>query len=489
MSSRKAKIRHLGFAIVWGWLLLNSSEIRARDYPPEVPPPKPYILLPPTVRTMDNGLKVVLVERHSLPLITAYLVVKAGAEADPAGLPGTAQFVASLLDQGTQGRSALQIAEAIDDVGGTIDTGADWDKSFASVSVLTDHRELAFDLLSDMVTRPDFAGAEVERTRKRTLSALEVLRNDPSYVADSVFERLVFAGTRYSHPADGTETALTRLTVEELKAFHSLYYQPSKAILVVVGDATEAQVLDLSSKYFGSWKAVPGKPLEIDPEITSQREREVVVIDKPDAVQTEIRVGNLAVGRENSDYDALAAANQILGGPATNRLFSALRSEHGLTYGASSELLAYRGLGGWVAKTSTRTSETLKALHMILEQRNRLRDHAPLSLELENTQSYLIGHMALEFETPDDIAEQTVELMAHDLPLDYWSRFPEKVQSLTDQQLWDAARRYLDPQGAVIVLVGNAAAFKKGLKKLGHARIIPLDKLDLASGDLVGHRP
>ena len=126
---------------------------------------------------------------------------------------------------------------------------------------------------------------------------------------------------------------------------------------------------------------------------------------------------------------------------------------------------------------------------MILEQRNKLRDHAPLSLEVENTQSYLIGHMALEFETPDGIAEQTVELMAHDLPLDYWSRFPQKVQSLTDQQLWDAARRYLDPEGAVIVLVGNASAFKKGLKKFGHARVIPLDRLDLASADLVEHRP
>ncbi len=457
----------------------------ARDYPPAVPPPRPYVLPPPAVRKLDNGLKLVLVERHSLPLITAYLVVKAGAEADPSDLPGTAQFVASLLDQGTQGRSAQQIAEAIDAVGGTIDTGADWDKSFASVSVLNDHTELAFDLLADMIMRPAFAGAEVERMRKRTVSALEVLRGDPSYLADAVFERLIFAGTRYSHPADGTREALKRMTVQDLRAFHSLYYQPSTSILVVVGDATERQVVDLAGKYFSSWKTVPGKPPERLPAVASQHGREVVVIDKPDAVQTEIRVGNLAVGRESLDYGGLAAANQILGGPATNRLFSALRSQHGLTYGASSELLAYRGLGGWVAKTSTRTSETVKAVRMIGEQRKRLRDHPPLSLELENTRSYLLGHMALDFETPDGVAGQTVELMAHDLPLDYWSRFPEKVQNLTDQEVWDTARRYLDLERAVTVLVGNAAAFKKDLKKLGHVRIIPLDSLDLASADLV----
>jgi zinc protease len=467
----------------------------ARDYPPAVPPPKSYVVAPPAVRRLDNGLKVVLVERHSLPLITAYLVVKAGAEADPPDLPGTAQFVASLLSQGTQRRTAQQIAEAIDDAGGTIDTGADWDKSFASISVLTDHTELAFDLLADMVVQPAFASAEVERARKRTLSALEVLRGDPSYLADAVFDRLVFAGTHYSHPADGTREALKRMTVESLRTFHARYYQPANSILIIVGDVVEEQVLNLAGRYFGSWNRMRGEPPEVPrSEIANfhRREvvvkREVVVIDKPDAVQTEIRVGNLAVGRESPDYDALAAANQILGGPAANRLFSALRSQHGLTYGASSELRAFRGLGSWVAKTSTRTFETVKAVHMILEQRKRLRDRAPLSLELTNTQSYLIGHVALDFETPDGIAAQTVELMAYDLPLDYWPRFPEKVRDLTERELWDTTRRYLDPEGIVIVLVGNSRAFKKGLKKLGHVRIIPMDKLDLESANLVANR-
>jgi zinc protease len=472
--------------------LLAGGAAVARDYPPVVTPPKPYVVPPPAIRTLDNGLKVVLVERHSLPLITAYLVVKAGAEADPSDLPGAAQLVASLLNQGTQSRSASQIAEAIDEVGGIIDTGADWDKSFASISVLTDHTELAFDLLADMVVRPAFASAEVERTRKRTLSALEVLRGDPSYLADTVFERLIFAGTPYSHPADGTMEALEKINAQDLKAFHDLYYQPSNSILIVVGDVVEEQALNLAGRYFGSWKTREGgffRPRDPGGTLAARRGREVVVIHKPDAVQTEIRVGNLAVERQSPDYDTLAAANQILGGPATNRLFSALRSQHGLTYGASSELLAFRQLGSWVAKTSTRTFETTKAVRLILEQRKRLRDRAPLGLELENTQSYLIGHMALDFETPDGIATQTVELMAYDLPLDYWSRFPEEVRNLTERQLWDTARRYLDPDRTLIVLVGNAAAFKKDLKKLGHVRIVPLDKLDLTSTNLVASKP
>lgn len=477
-----------------------------REHPPAVPPPKPFILPLPAVRTLPNGLKVVVVERHSLPLITLHLVVTAGAEADPVELPGTAQFVATLLNQGTQRRSAQQIAEAIDNAGGTIETGVDWDNSFVAVSVLTDHTELAFDLLSDIAIRPTFVSGEVERVRKRTLSALEVLRQDPSYLADAVFSHIVFTGTPYSHPADGTADTVSRMTADNLKEFHSRHYRPSNSILAVVGDITADQAYDYARRFFSSWEdrqeAVlpPVAAVEACPQgrdrrqgsaLTERRYRpttRVLVIDKPDAVQTEIRIGNLGVRRDSPDYYALTAANQILGGPASNRLFTALRRQHGLTYGASSDLTCYRSVGSWEAKTSTRTPETVRTVHMVLEQTKRLRDHPVSNEEVENAQNYLIGHRALDFETSDGIATQVLDLVIHNLPLDDWNRFPEKIRSLTSEDLWSATRRYLDPDHAVIVLVGNVEGFKKDLKKLGEVRIIPLDRVDLASLDLVGGR-
>lgn len=439
-----------------------------------------------------------VIERHSLPVLTLRLVVKAGAEADPPQFPGTAQLVAGLLDEGTTRRTAQQIAEAIDQVGGTMDTGADWDKSFGQVSVLTDHTELAFDLLADIVIRPALAPAEVERARQQALSAIQILRQDPAYLADTVFSRIEFGGTAYGHPAEGTLESVRRVTAKDLRDFHARYYLPSNAILAVAGDINSDQAFRKAQQFFGDWpapahpdpprsatggEATALPPVPASPNVDTESRR-VVVIDKPDAVQTEIRVGNLGIPRSSADYYALTVANQILGGPATNRLFRALRSQRGLTYGASSDLICLATTGTWRAKTSTRTPETIKSVDLVLEQMKHLRDHAIANWELEATQSYLAGHMAVEFETAEGIATHLLDLLIHNLPLDYWNRFPEHLRSLTTQEVWNATREHLDPDRALIVLVGNAAGFKKDVKKLGPVRVISAASIDLGSDSL-----
>jgi zinc protease len=480
----------LRVSLAWPFLfclsqLLLSPGLSGRDLPPVVPPPKPLVLPAPEVRVLPNGLKIMVIERHALPFLTLRLVVKAGVEADPPELPGTAQLVAALLDQGTERRSAQAIAEAIDSAGGTIETGADWDYSFASINVLSDHAELAFDLLADMVPRPAFAPAEVERKRQQTLSALEVARGDPSYLADTAFDCLIFAGTPYSHPPDGTAEIMRKFTVEDLRKFHARHYRPSNAVLAVVGDMSAAEAFERSQKVFENWQEKSGSSAPAPtPTIFQKDSRETVVIDRPDAVQTEIRIGNAGIPRDSPDYYALTVANQILGGPANNRLFRALRSQQGLTYSASSDLLCLRSAGSWVAKTSTRTAETLKTAQMVLAQMKRLRAHTINDQELESAKGYLVGHLALEFESSRDIATHYLELVVQDLPLDYWNRFPENVRAVGREEVLSAARRFLDPKHNVMVLVGNAADFREDSKKLGPFRVIPLSRLDFASESL-----
>jgi zinc protease len=455
----------------------------ARDFPPEALPSKPLVLPAPALQVLPNGLKVVVIERHSLPLLTLRLVVKSGAESDPANLPGTAQLVSALLTEGTATRNASQISEAIDSSGGLVDAGAGWDESFISLSVLNDHEELAFDLLSDMVMHPAFVPSEVERKRKQTLSGLEVVRDDPDYVADAALRRLAFLGTSYGHPEDGTIPAVRRITPEDLHAFHNNYYQPSNALLAIVGDIETSQAFKRAEKYFGAWtNHAPAVVPAASPVFPSPR---IVAIDKPDAVQTEIRIGNFGVPRNSPDYLALSVADQILGGPSENRLFKALRSHQGLTYGASSELLAYQTAGVWLAKTFTRTPETMKSVHLALEQIKQMHDHAITPQELDTAQGYLIGHLALDFETSEDVASQTLELLVYNLPLDYWNRFPEKIRDLTADQVWNAARQRLISDHNIIVLVGNLSGFEKDLKKLGPVQFIPLAEVDLGSQELV----
>ena len=466
-------------------LLCLALPALARDFPPDVPSPKPIVIPSPAIQALPNGLQVVVVERHTLPLITLRLVVKSGAECDPPNLPGTAALVNGLLTEGTARRTSRQIAEAIDSVGGVVDNDVDWDSSYLSLSVLTDRSELAFDLVSDMIAHPAFQPDEIERQRKQALSGLQVALDDPAYVADTAFQDLIFSGTAYGHPEDGTREAMERITARDLSNFHQRYYQPANCILAVVGDIRAKDAMALADKYFSGWQngrepapAPSGAPVP-------SSECRVVAIDKSDAVQTEIRIGDLGVPHGDPGYLALSVANEILGGPSENRLFKALRTRQGLTYGASSDLVCRRHLGAWVAKTFTRTPETLKSAHIALDQIQTLPDNGINRTELETAQNYLVGHLPLEFETSENVASKVLELIQDGLPLDYWNHYPEKIQALTTDAVDAAAKRYLDTDHDVIVLVGSISDFKKDLKKLGRVRVIPLNDIDFGSPDLV----
>ncbi len=473
LKTQRWKRRALGSVAALAVCLL-SLPLVARDLPPNVPPPEAVTFHMPAVHQLPNGLRVMLVERHDVPIVRLYAIVQVGAEADPAGLPGTATMVAGLLPEGTQRRSAYQIAQAIDQAGGSIDTGAGWDESYANVSVLSNHKSRAFELLSDLLVRPSFAPDEVERIRRQTLSALDVVERDPGYVADMVMRRLLFAGTDYGHSEDGTRSSIERITRKDLVDFHARYYVPSRTLLAVVGDMSGPECLRLTHRFLGGWKDGPAVTLEPRSQPLAPHGRQVIVINKPDAVQTEIRVANLGVPRSSPDYFALSIANQILGGPAANRLFDELRTQHGLVYGASSDLDCYTSLGAWVARTSTRSAETIKATEMVLSQIARMRDRPVQQWELQNARDYLVGNEALQFESASQVANQVLEMMLYHLPRDYWNRFPMEVRSLTAGDVLSATRKYLNPDDDIIVLVGNVAAFKDGLKKLGAVRVLPI---------------
>ncbi|MBI4164983.1 MAG: insulinase family protein [Acidobacteria bacterium] len=481
------RTRSIAWEICLGFFLasiLIAAVGVAREEPPEVPPPKPLILPTPTVAKLSNGLQVVVVERRALPLLTLRLVVRSGAESDPQQLPGVAQMTAEVLTQGTSRRSAREISDAVDSMGAQLTSGAEWDQSYAELAGLSDQTDRAFELLSDIVRHPAFPAEEVDRKRQQSISALDLLRDDPAYMADAVFNVLVFQGTPYGHPLDGTVETLRRLSRRDLEAFHARYYQPDNCILAVVGDISQGDALARVEKFFGEWKGTA--PSSSLPPAGSERIwRRIVVVDKPDAVQTEIRAGNRSVRRDSPQYYALTVANQVLGGPAVNRLFRQLRSRRGLAYGASSELTLQQTAGAWMGKTSTRTSETVRSLRAMLEEIDRLRSGHVSSQEMRMAKSYLVGHMALEFETSDDIAAQTLELIVHRLPLSYWNDFAEQVNRVEPSDVTVSAEEDLNENSQVIVLVGDSSQFSRELRKVGPFETIALKDLDLASPGLL----
>jgi zinc protease len=465
---------------------------QAKNWPTERPP-RPIeardVKFPPyAFKTLANGLQVIAVSHHEQPAVSLRLIVRAGAAQDPDNRPGVAALAATLLDQGTTTRSAEQIADSIDSIGGAMGTGAGSDLSYIQAIVMKDSLGFGLDLVSDVVQHPAFAKEEIERQRQQSLSGMRVSYDDPEFLANVVFDRLVYGFHPYGRPQSGTPEGLAALTRDDLLAFHKKWFGANNAILAIVGDVTPEEAFAGAERAFGGWaKATAEAVKPIDPPPPTRR---VVVIDKPGAVQTEIRVGNIAIPRKNDDFMAMDLAAKVLGGEGANRLHRVLRSERGLTYGASADFNALKQSGDIVAQTNTRSETTGETLRLMIDEvwkliRDRVGDR-----ELQGAQEYLTGSFPLTIETPSQIALQILNAVFFGLNMNDLQTYRERVNAVSVDDVQRVARNYLHPDKLTIVLVGDASAFVKQLPGAGFDKfeVIPASDLDLSAADL-RHKP
>lgn len=439
---------------------------------------------PYEVRTLPNGMQVVIVLHHEQPAVSIRLLVRAGSIYDPAGKPGIASLAASLLDQGTATRSAAQIADAIDYIGGALGTGAGSDLTFINGLAMKDSFGAVMDLIADVARNPAFAPDEMERQRKLILSSMQVNRTDPAYIAGEVFDRLVYGFHPYGQQGGGTPESLQAITRADLQAYHRKYFVPNNMILGIVGDVTSQEAYAAAERVFGKWARAEISPVKIaEPPPPTRR---VVVVDMPGAVQTEVRVGQLGIPRKHLDYLPIELAFRILGGEGANRLHRVLRSERGLTYGASADIDTWKTAGHFVAETNTRTETTGEALKLTVEEIARLQRERVGERELFDAQTYLAGNFPLTIESPDAIATQVLNNVFYELPVSEIGTFSQRVQSVTPDDIQRVARTYVFPDRLSVVLVGDARAFVPQLKAAGFGdyEVIPIDQLDLSSATL-----
>ena len=495
MRSRRPSRWGVGFGICFSGLLLCAVHVQAQNpnWPLEAAPrplaPREVKFPPYEVRTLANGMQVMAILHHEQPAVTMRLLVRAGASQDPDKKDGVASLTAQLLDQGTTTKTAGEIADQIDSIGGALGTGASPDWISANAIVMKDSFDVAMNLLADVVRNPAFAPEEIERQKEQITSSLRVNAEDPEYVANVVFDRLVYGFHPYGLPGSGTPETIASITREDLRAFHRRYFVPNNMILAIVGDLTSQEAFGAAEKVFGGWPRadVSGvAPIDAPPPT-----RRIIVIDKPDAVQTEIRAGQLAIPRKHPDYLAWDLAVKILGGEGANRLHRVLRSERGLTYGASADITAMKQAGNFVAETDTRTETTAEALGLIVGEMARLQQQRVSERELGDAQAYLAGSFPLTIETPNDIAAQVLQAVFYELPLQEISTFRERVQAVTPDDIQRVAKQYIRPDRLSIVLVGNAKGFVPQLQKLGLTdfEVIPLAQLDLTAATLRRDRP
>jgi zinc protease len=460
---------------------------QAQNWPTETPPrplPARDIKFPPyELQTLPNGLQVVAILHHEQPAVTMRLLIRAGTSSDPKGKLGLAHLAASLLDQGTKTKSAQEVNDAIDFIGGAMGAGAATDLTFCNMVVMKDSFEKGMRMLSELAREPGFAPAEIERQLQQMVSGLTVSLEDPEYIANSVFDRLVYGFHPYGMPNTGTSETLGSLTREDLTAFHNRYFAPNNAILAIVGDVTAEEAFATAKKVFGDWekKDLPTEKFIQPPDPT----RRVVVVNKPDSVQTEVRVGHLGIPRTHPDYMAVNLAIRILGGEGSNRLHQVLRTERGLTYGAQANMDTLKDTGDFEAETNTRSEATGEVLKVIVDEFWRIQRERVSERELADAKAYLTGSFPLTIETPESIAMQVVNVLFYGLPLEHLQNFRDRVNAVTVDDIQRVAKALLRPDRLSIVLVGNASAFTSQLRSIGFGTFetVELGDLDLTAAN------
>ena len=455
---------------------------------PSEGPPRPLaareVRFPPyQIRTLPNGLQVVVVLHHEQPIVSMRMIVRAGGALDPKDKFGLADLTAALLTQGTENQSATELNEAVDFIGAAMGAGAGTDLSFINMIVMKDSFDVGLRMLSDIARRPAFAPPEIERQRQQILSSLQVSFEDPGYIADAVFRRLVYGFHPYAWPQSGTPETLSRISRDDLVAFHRRHFVPNNTILAIVGDVTDEEAVAGVTKVFGDWQKgeVPAEGALAPPDPT----RRIVIVNKPDAVQTEVRAGHIGIRRNHSDYMPLNLAARILGGEGANRLHQVLRTERGLTYGAQAEMQTLRETGAIEASTNTRSDATGEVLRLMVDEFWRLQRERVGERELAEAKNYMTGSFPLTIETADAIATQVLNVLFYGLPVEQLQSFRERVNAVTTEEVQRVSRFYLRPDRLSIVLVGNAEAFIPQLRRLGFGtfEVVEMNNLDLTTPD------
>ena len=458
---------------------------------PQATPPPPAaprtVQFPrPVEKTLSNGLRVVVVQRPEMPLVSAQLLIKSGGEVDPADLSGTADMTAALLTRGTTTRSATQIAESIEALGGFIGSGGRWDSSLISIDVMSSRIEAAMAIFADVVRNPAFKEEEIERLRKQYLNNLRVSLGQPGTVARFAAARVVYRDTPYGHPLSGTPESLPRIKRDDIIRLHGMFYRPDNAILVIGGDIEPESGFSLAEKRFGDWQkpATELPRLSVTTPASDAKNRRIVVIDMPDAGQAAVLAARSAINRGSPDYFRGIVSNAILSG-YSGRLNWEIRVKRGLSYGAGSSLDTRRWAGSFSATAQTKNESGAEVASLTLAEIGRLASGDLPDSELTTRKASLNGGFARGLETTGGLVGQVSSLAIYGVSFDQINQFIGKVQAVKPEEVKAFAATHLNADTTSLIVVGDAKKFLPELQKtFPQVEVIPVGELDLNSATL-----
>ncbi len=434
------------------------------------------ITLPPLHESkLRNGARVVVARRPGVPLVAVRLVVSAGSALDPAGGHGLAHLVAQVARRGTRRRTGKEIDDRVESLGSELGAGTDEDATYFGLSAPAEFLKELLDVVVDVATGPTFPRAEWERIRRREVAGLAHVLDEPGAVADRAMISAAYRGHPYGHPADGRVLHLRRLGREDAVRFHGKWFSPLSTTLVVVGDVDPERALDLARRKLGRWRSAAGLPPPLPGIVAAPRV--VLVVDKRDVTQSQVRVGLPAIPRASPEFFPAIVTNAIFGGGFTSRLMEAIRVNRGLSYGVRSRFAMGRAAGLFFVSSFTKVESTGELLQVALDEAARFSQEGPTEEELDRAKSYLAGLFPLSLETHDQVAEKLSDVMLYGIPLEDVTRYRERVAAVSAGECREIARRHFPLGRGVVVAVGPAEAIAGQLERFGAVEVIPARKV------------
>ncbi|CAN5144656.1 hypothetical protein BH24GEM2_BH24GEM2_04710 [soil metagenome] len=432
----------------------------------------PVIQVPdPVRRTLPNGLTVLYVTQRELPVVSATLVTRGGTSDDPANRPGLASFTSNMLDEGAGGKSALELANALDLLGASLSTGAGWDAAQVDLYVLRNNLPQALGLMADVVVRPNFPAREVASIRDERLTNLARARDEPTAIAANAYQSLVY-GANHPYGRFATAEATRAIGSGQLVNFHRSFYRPGYATLVLAGDVDPETMHPMVERAFGGWQRGTGGT--VAPVVTTAPTigtTTIFLVDKPGAAQSEIRIGHPGVARDNPDYFPLLVLNTMLGGSFTSRLNTNLRETHGYSYGARSSFDMRRGAGPFTAQAAVVTAKTDSAVIEFFNELRRIRTEPIPEDELERAKRYVALGLPQRLETTSQVAGQLANLSVYGLDANFFEEYVPRVMAVTPEDVRRVANQHIRPDRSVVVVVGDRKTVEAGLRAIGLAPV------------------
>ena len=419
---------------------------------------------------LSNGLTVLYSERSGLPLVAASLVLHAGSGVNPVDRPGLASMTARMLQQGTTTRSALQIADRAADLGATLNSGAGTDTTGVSTRSLSRNFPDALELLADVALHPSFPQAEIERVRSERLTGIVQEKDEPFALAMRVLTSALYGPRHtYGYPDSGTTESIKAISRDDVEHFWQQNYFPDDAALVVTGNIKLASLTPLLERRFGAWKAGrPAPPALGSPETTDAK---LILVDRPGAPQTTLVCFSMGLPRSTPDYVPAEVMNTDLGGLFSSRINMNLREAHGYTYGAGSAFVYHRAPGPFLVFSDVRTDVTAPATTEIFNELKRMRDTQMTPAELLLSKDSIARSLPGRFERGTEAAGTFAELFTYDLPLDYFSALPDRINAVTIEQTQAMAKKYIQPEKTIVLAVGDRAKIEEDIKKLNLGKV------------------